>query len=187
MESNDKRKLWKHLTAEHRHKIRELYSRVKQNPKDITDSDVFEALFGWENIESEEMDINILPTPELIDPKFAKAIVRANGKEIYVTRILEAEYQDLETRGVDEKIYHENELSFDMPDTVLCEAWVARDFSEYLWLFLGEKPSRNGLSWLDEGTYSMELPQWLYPEVLWENEPLKITLLMKPDITTKQS
>lgn len=63
------------------------------------------------------------------------------------------------------------------------ELWIARDKDRELCLFYGKKPEINGDSFwygnLPYPTKYIKLDENLFPEVTWENSPMKVELKIK--------
>lgn len=62
-------------------------------------------------------------------------------------------------------------------DLNIIEGYVARDESNDLWLY--EKyPVRMGNYWLNDN-FIMSIPNELFPNLKWEDEPIKVELTIK--------
>lgn len=56
------------------------------------------------------------------------------------------------------------------------EFWIARDKNGGLFLY-AEKPYRDALVWLSEHMECCEINKALFPEINWEDEPIKVKLI----------
>lgn len=59
-------------------------------------------------------------------------------------------------------------------------AWLARDKSEDLYLYIFEKPRKLNEEWLTNGSHFYKLKKERFPEVQWsDEEPTKVKLVIE--------